>query len=163
MTRRDAAATQFPMTIYYDASCRMCNAEMRHLMLRNQAGKLIFIDASTADLSQAPADKATLMQAIHGVAADGQVYIGVYCLTRAYLAVGWAWVPQLAGLPLVAGALDQLYTVIARNRYRLPLAPMAWVLEQGLQCTVRRQARQAAARSAACASGSDACDMDRPR
>lgn len=97
MTRRDTAATQFPLTIYYDASCRMCNAEMRHLMLRNQAGKLIFIDASTADLSQAPADKAALMQAIHGVGADGQVYVGVDCLTRAYLGVGWAWVPRLAG------------------------------------------------------------------
>lgn len=163
MTRRDTAATQFPLTIYYDASCRMCNAEMRHLMLRNHAGKLIFIDASTADLSQAPADKAALMQAIHGVGADGQVYVGVDCLTRAYLGVGWAWVPRLAGLPLVADALDKLYPLLARNRYRLPLAPMAWVLEQGLQCTVRRQARQAAARSAACARGSDACDIDRPR
>jgi len=163
MSRRDTAATQFPLTIYYDASCRMCNAEMCHLMLRNQAGKLIFIDASSADLSHAPADKVALMQAIHGVGADGQVYIGVDCLTRAYLGVGWAWVPRLAGLPLVAGALDTLYPLLARNRYRLPLAPMAWVLEQGLQCTVRRQARQAAARSEACARGSDACDIDRPR
>ncbi|MCS4291904.1 putative DCC family thiol-disulfide oxidoreductase YuxK [Comamonas sp. BIGb0152] len=163
MPRRDTAATPFPLTIYYDASCRMCNAEMRHLMLRNHAGKLVFIDASTADLSQAPADKATLMQSIHGVGADGQVYIGVDCLTRAYLGVGWAWVPRLAGLPLVADALDKLYPMLARNRYRLPLAPIAWVLEQGLQCTVRRQAAQAAKRSAACARGSDACDLKQPR
>ena len=60
-------------------------------------------------------------------------------------------------------AANTLYPLLARNRYRLPLAPMAWVLEQGLQCTVRRQARQAAARSEACARGSDACDIDRPR
>ena len=148
--------TQFPLTIYYDASCRMCNAEMTNLMLRNDAGRLIFVDASSADLRDAPASKETLMHAIHGVAADGTVYIGVECLTRAYLGIGWTWVPKLVNLPGMAIAARKLYLWIARHRYRLPQAPIVWVFERAM----RRAAQRAAARSAACADGM--CDMDRP-
>lgn len=151
-------ATQFPMTIYYDASCRFCNAEMTNLMLRNEAGQLIFIDANSGDLSAAPAPYDELMRAIHGIGADGSVYTGVDCLTRAYLGIGWAWVPQLINLPLVAGAARKLYPVIARNRHRLPQGPVAWVFEMALRRAARHHARQAAARSSACANG--ACDID---
>ena len=149
----NASSTQFPLTIYYDASCRLCNAEMQNLMLRNDAGRLVFVDASSADLSGAPAPRAALMRTIHGVGADGTVYTGVECLTRAYLGIGWAWVPQLVNLPGVATAARLLYPVIARNRYRLPQGPIVWVFELGLRRAARRHAQQAAARSAGCADG----------
>ncbi|MEN5179665.1 thiol-disulfide oxidoreductase DCC family protein [Comamonas odontotermitis] len=152
-----SAPTQFPLTIYYDASCRMCNAEMTNLMLRNDAGRLIFVDASSADLRDAPATKDALMRAIHGVAADGRVYIGVDCLVRAYLGIGWAWVPNLVNLPGMATAARKLYPWIARNRYRLPQTPIVWVFERAM----RRAAQRAATRSAACAGGT--CDTDRPQ
>ena len=152
------SATHFPMTIYYDASCRFCNAEMTNLMLRNEAGQLIFIDANSGDLRNAPAPYDALMRAIHGVGADGTVYTGVDCLTRAYLGIGWAWVPQLINLPGLATAARKLYPVIARNRHRLPQAPVAWVFEMALRRAARHHAKQAAARSSACANGR--CDID---
>ena len=152
------SATHFPMTIYYDASCRFCNAEMTNLMLRNEAGKLIFIDANSGDLSKAPAPYDALMRAIHGVGADGTVYTGVDCLTRAYLGIGWAWVPQLINLPGLRHVAHALYPVVARHRHRLPQAPVAWVFEMALRRAAQHHARQAAARSAACANG--ACSID---
>ena len=158
MNQPASATTQFPLTIYYDASCRLCNAEMNNLMLRNQAGKLVFVDASSADLQTAPAPKAELMRAIHGVGADGTVYTGVDCLSRAYLGIGWAWVPQLINLPGIASVTRLLYPVFARNRYRLPQAPVVWIFEQAMRRAARRHAEQTAARSAACASGS--CELD---
>ncbi len=158
MNQPASATTQFPLTIYYDASCRLCNAEMNNLMLRNQAGKLVFVDASSADLQTAPAPKAELMRAIHGVGADGTVYTGVDCLSRAYLGIGWAWVPQLINLPGIASVTRLLYPVFARNRYRLPQAPVVWIFEQAMRRAARRHAEQAAARSAACANGK--CELD---
>ena len=143
MNQSASGYTQFPLTIYYDASCRLCNAEMNNLMLRNQAGRLVFVDASSADLQAAPAPRAELMRAIHGVGADG---------------IGWAWVPQLINLPGIAHATRLLYPVFARNRYRLPQAPVVWIFEQAMRRAARRHAEQTAARSAACASGS--CELD---
>ena len=153
-------ATRFPLTLYYDASCRFCNAEMTNLMLRNDHGRLIFIDANSGDLSAAPAPHAELMRAIHGVGADGTVYTGVDCLTRAYLGIGWAWVPQLINLPGLRHVAHALYPVVARHRHRLPQAPVAWVFEMALRRAAQHHARQAAARSAACANG--ACSTDAP-
>jgi predicted DCC family thiol-disulfide oxidoreductase YuxK len=40
--------TRYPLTIYYDASCRLCDGEMRNLMLRNTEGRMVFVDASAA-------------------------------------------------------------------------------------------------------------------
>lgn len=41
----------YPLTIYYDASCPLCHAEMHNLMLRNSQGLLQFVDASPVDFT----------------------------------------------------------------------------------------------------------------
>ncbi|KTT06843.1 DCC1-like thiol-disulfide oxidoreductase family protein, partial [Pseudacidovorax intermedius] len=44
----------YPLTLYYDASCPMCDAEMTHLRLRDEAGRLAFVDASAPGFDAPP-------------------------------------------------------------------------------------------------------------
>ena len=147
-------APHFPLTVYYDASCRFCNAEMRNLMLRNTQGRLRFVDCAAPGFAGGPAPREALMRAIHGVDAQGQVFVGVECLSRAYQGVGLPWVHHLAQLPLLRPALHRLYPIVARNRYRLPQWPIAWIFE----VAARRAAQQAARRAERCAPGR--CDVN---
>ena len=146
-------STQFPLTIYYDAGCRFCNAEMHNLMLRNTAGQLQFVDAAVPGFSGGPAPQAALMRAIHGVDASGQLFTGVECLTRAYQGVGMDWVRDTVNLPGLRQLAHGLYPWVARNRYRIPQWMVAWVFE----IAARRAARAAVARSQACQAGR--CDL----
>jgi predicted DCC family thiol-disulfide oxidoreductase YuxK len=84
----------YPLTIYYDASCQLCNGEMSNLMLRNTEGLLAFVDASPPGF-ESPVPGATqhdLMNMIHAVRADGEVVRGVAVFRLAYGAVGLGWV-----------------------------------------------------------------------
>jgi predicted DCC family thiol-disulfide oxidoreductase YuxK len=38
-----------PLTIYFDASCRLCNSEMQNVKLHDAGGNLILVDYSAAD------------------------------------------------------------------------------------------------------------------
>ncbi|MGE8317894.1 MAG: thiol-disulfide oxidoreductase DCC family protein [Comamonas sp.] len=146
--------TQFPLTVYYDAGCRFCNAEMTNLMLRNVQERLRFVNCAEPGFAGGPAPRDELMRAIHGVDAQGQVFIGVECLSRAYQGVGLPWVHSLVNLPVLRPLLQRLYPVVARNRYRLPQWPIALVFE----VAARRAAERAARRAERCAQGR--CDMD---
>lgn len=147
-------ATHFPLTVYYDAGCRFCNAEMTNLMLRNVQGRLRFVNCAEPGFSGGPAPQDELMRAIHGVDAQGQVFTGVECLSRAYQGVGLPWVHSLVNLPVVRPLARRLYPIVARNRYRLPQWPIAWIFE----VAARRAAVQAAHRAKQCAQGR--CDID---
>lgn len=143
------APIQFPLTLYYDASCRFCNAEMNNLMLRDTQHRLRFVNCAEPGFSGGPAPQKELMRAIHGVDARGQVVIGVECLTRAYEGIGWAWVHRFFSLPLIRPLAERSYAVIARNRYRLPQWPVAALFESG----ARRAAERAARNSERCREG----------
>lgn len=135
----------YPVTLYYDGSCRLCSGEIRNLMARNRAGRLAFVDCSPADFSGGPAPRAALMEAIHAVDAEGRVYTGIATFRVAYAAVGLPLVSGLLGLPGVSHAAARAYPVLVRHRHRLP----AWLIEPFFA----RAARRAAARSAACREG----------
>ena len=44
----------YPLTLYYESACPLCNAEMSNLMLRNTGGHLLFADVSAPDLPTCP-------------------------------------------------------------------------------------------------------------
>ena len=43
-------AATYPVTLYYDSACPLCDTEMHNLMLRNQAGQLRFEDVQAPRL-----------------------------------------------------------------------------------------------------------------
>jgi predicted DCC family thiol-disulfide oxidoreductase YuxK len=137
---------EFPMTLFYDGACRLCQTEMRSLQARDSRGLLLFVDISLADFRAFPAgtDRAVLMGQIHAQRADGTLLRGVAVFQVAYDAVGWTWVAQLLRWPGVRAFSERLYPFIAQHRYPLSRSPLLWLFELS---------RRAASRSAASASG----------
>ena len=140
----------YPLTLYYDGSCRLCSAEIHNLKARDAAGRLALVDCSPEDFAGGPAPREALMNAIHAVDAAGQVYVGIDTFRAAYAAAGLPWVRTMLGLPLLSGMARRAYPVLVRNRYRLP----GWLIGTLFE----RAARRAQRLSTACRNG--ACSLD---
>lgn len=140
----------YPITIYYDASCPLCMAEMGNLMLRNREANLVFVDVSaTPGASPLPGvPYADLMRLLHARTVDGGVIRGVPALRAAYEGVGLGWVTRATTWPVIDVLADALYPVVARHRQRIPRFVVRWLFEGAA-----RRAAQHAAASGSCSQG----------
>lgn len=138
------SGTAYPLTIYYDASCPLCEAEMQNLRQRDAHRHLRLIDASApgfeSPLPNVPVSE--LMRVIHARRADGQVVRGVEVFESAYRAAGLDTVVRALRWRWLRPLLDAAYPVLARNRQRLP----RWLPQRLFGSTVRRAAQRAARR-----------------
>lgn len=146
----------YPLTLYYESACALCNAEMSNLMLRNTQGLLVFADVSAPGFCALPegASMADLLHLIHARRADGQLVRGVEVFRLAYEAVGLSWVTTALRLPVLGKLAERLYPTLARNRHRIPRV-VASLLFEG---AIRRAAEKAAAQGMRCAPG-DSCRL----
>ena len=140
----------YPLTLYYDGSCRLCSAEIHHLKSRDAASRLALIDCSPDNFTGGPAPRQALMNAIHAVDAAGQLYVGIDTFRAAYAAAGLPWVRTMLCLPVLSGMARRAYPVLVRNRYRLP----GWLIGPLFE----RAARRAQRLTTACRNG--ACSLD---
>lgn len=135
-------ANLYPLTLYYDSACPLCDTEMHNLMLRNQAGQLRFEDVQAPGFAcPREVTREALLARMHARTAGGQWLSGVAAFEVAYAAVGMGWVMAPARVPLLRAGLDRLYPVVARNRYRVP----AWAVRLFFGKALRRAAERAAA------------------
>ncbi|ADU36058.1 thiol-disulfide oxidoreductase DCC family protein [Variovorax paradoxus] len=118
MTR--IAPAIYPLTVYYDATCPLCVAEMGAMHARDAAGRLNLVDCSPLGFSAGPAPREALMTAMHAVDASGRVLSGVAAIRACRAAVGMPAGGALLDLPIVGALADRAYALLARNRYRLP-------------------------------------------
>jgi len=115
------AGQVYPLTLYYDSHCPLCLAEMQNLMLRNEQGKLIFVDIHAADfIPPTGHSQKRLLERIHAKQADGQIIHSLEALRRAYEAVGLGCVTGFTRWPLLGRLLDGFYPIFARHRHRIP-------------------------------------------
>jgi predicted DCC family thiol-disulfide oxidoreductase YuxK len=144
----------YPLTIYYESACPLCNAEMTNLMLRNTDQLLEFADISAPGFDALP-DGTTLqamLEIIHARRADGVVIRGVEVFRLAYDAVGLSRVAGALRLPVLGWAADRSYPWVARNRHRFPRALIRLLFEG--------ETRRAAERAAGTRCTSAACARD---
>lgn len=135
--------TTYPVTLFYDSACPLCDTEMHNLMLRNQPGQLRFEDVQPPGFACPDGvTREALLTRMHALTADGQWLSGVPAFEVAYAAVGLGWVMAPARIPLLRAAMDALYPVVARNRYRAS----AWLVRMFFGKALRRAAQRAAAR-----------------
>lgn len=142
----------YPLTLYFDGACPICNGEMRNLMLRNTAGLLRFVDIAEPGFSDCPAgtDRQALMAMLHGVRADGRLSTGSEVLRLAYRGVALDWVARVTELPGLRFLFDRAYPVVARYRYLVPKRVAHLVLETALRRAAERRAGASACRDGAC-------------
>ena len=135
-------ACDYPLKIFYDASCPVCALEMDQLRARDAAGRLELVDMSAPGFDAACHGfaHADLDAAIHAVRPDGTIVRGMPVLRLAYAAAGLGWLVRPTGFGPLRPAFDAAYRVFARNRKAISraLAPAIAALR-----TRRRRGRAA--------------------
>jgi predicted DCC family thiol-disulfide oxidoreductase YuxK len=134
--------TIYPLTLFYESACPLCNAEMSNLMLRDTQGHLRFADVSASDFTDVPAGATMqdLLDLIHARTADGRVLKGVEVFRLAYEAVGLGWVSSAMRMPVLRPLADWAYPVLARNRHRIPRGPVRLLFEGAVRRAAERSA-----------------------
>ena len=137
--------TTYPLTIYYESECPMCDAEMTNLRLRDSRGLLRFVDVCATDFEGPPpgATREDLLEAIHGRTANGTVIRGMEVFRLAYSAIGLGAWAGITRWPLLRPLCDRLYRALARRRHRVPRV----LVRLALETVVRRAAERAAQRA----------------
>ncbi|MES2949946.1 MAG: DUF393 domain-containing protein [Pseudomonadota bacterium] len=126
MTAEKTSNANYPLTLFFDGACAVCNLEMDNLKARNTAGLLRFVDISTASFDPAPLGVSlqALNGLLHAQRPDGSLVMGVEVFRLAYGAVGLGHWAAPTDWALVKPWVDQAYAVFARNRYGLSRAAM---------------------------------------
>jgi predicted DCC family thiol-disulfide oxidoreductase YuxK len=134
----------YPLTIYYESACTLCNAEMTNLKLRNIDGALAFVDVSDPAFTALPpgTTREDLLELIHATKADGTVIRGVEVFRLAYAAAGLPWVRDLLDLPVLGRLAERAYPWVARNRHRFPRVIVHALFETGARRAAARAARR---------------------
>lgn len=141
----DSEPGTYPMTIYYDASCPLCNAEINNLQRRSTDGRLAFVDISAPGFASQPpgVTLAQMMALIHARKADGSIIQGMEVFRLAYGAAGIGWVAGALDLPVIGTLAERLYPWIARHRQRFPRFLVRWLFDRPVQRAAEKSAAQA--------------------
>ena len=108
------------LTVYFDASCPLCRAEIAQYRGSDRGGALCFVDVS--EHAAALPDGLTQQQAMarfHVRAADGTLHSGAAAFVEVWRRLpGWRWAARVASLPGVTAVLEYGY------RRFLPVRPL---------------------------------------
>ena len=107
------------LTVYFDGSCPLCQAEVRHYRGKDQAGALGFLEVSAAAaVTPQGITRRQTMERFHGRAADGRVLSGAAAFVEVWSRIThWRWAARVASLPAALTALELGY------RMFLPVRP----------------------------------------
>jgi predicted DCC family thiol-disulfide oxidoreductase YuxK len=126
----------YPLTIYYDASCPLCAAEMHTIKETDFENKLILVDCSADSFNEpafCPSTKAVMMERIHAIDAAGQWIKGVDVFEAAYAAAGFQKLSRFWGSKTLKPILTRAYPLIADNRHWLSKTPVPYILNKILR------------------------------
>ena len=112
----------YPLTLYYESACPLCNAEITNLKSRDTAELLRFTDICAPGFVP-PLDNITqqdLLGTMHAQRADGVIVKGVEALGLAYSATGSSRFGALIRWPVIGAIAARAYQLLARIRHRIP-------------------------------------------
>ena len=115
---------QYPITLYYDASCPLCAAEMSAIARADTEGRLRLVDCSAPGFADRDCERdgvavAALMWRLHARDAAGQWRIGVPAFALAYETIGVRGLAAFWTDERWAPALRRLYGWVADHRQGL--------------------------------------------
>jgi predicted DCC family thiol-disulfide oxidoreductase YuxK len=148
----------WPLRIYYDARCPLCERELGALSRNDVHARLVLVDCSGADFEDADATRAGLgaalmMRRIHARDADGRWLVGIDVFEAAYRAVGLERIARAWGHPVLRPLWRRHYPWVADHRMRLSRLgldrPLGWLVER----IARRAAARACTPGVACVEG----------
>ncbi len=145
---------QFPLTVYFDASCSLCNSEMQAIKIHDSARHLNLVDCSAADFDDSVfrADGVTredMMACLHVRDSGGSWIKGVAAFELLYRSVGMSALAQLWGSRLTRPTMELVYPWVARHRRLLSWSGMPLLFNMLGKCAARRAHK----RSRSCSTG----------
>ncbi len=148
------ATVQYPMTIYYDASCPLCTREVTILKRYDQADQIRLIDCSPTDFAAVEGyGRTAMMRLIHSRDAAGQWLVGAPVFAAAYRASGFASIASLWGNSRLQPFWRVVYPWIADNRMLLSKLGATSVITWVLHRLHARAVKKALAASKGCHDG----------
>lgn len=114
----------YPLTIYFDASCRLCDSEMQNIKLHDADNQLILIDCSAPEFDDTPfhsegITRHKMMNRLHMHDANGHWWTGVDAFEMIYRTVGMFSISKLWGSKFTKPLTLKLYPWVVKNRYTL--------------------------------------------
>lgn len=116
--------------LYFDGSCQLCRAEIRHYRGVDLTGALGFVDVSSPDPPLPDSlTRQQVMKRFHVSDRNGKILSGAEAFVEVWSRLpAWRWAARAAMLPGVMRALEAGYTLF------LPIRPFI----SGLFSTIQR-------------------------
>jgi predicted DCC family thiol-disulfide oxidoreductase YuxK len=113
---------QYPLTIYFDASCKLCNNEIQTVKLHDKESSLILIDCSATDFDDMPFQtqgitREAMMECLHVHDSQGTWFKGVESFELIYRTVGLNAIANFWGGKYTRPLAEIMYPFIARHRH----------------------------------------------
>jgi predicted DCC family thiol-disulfide oxidoreductase YuxK len=109
------------LTLFYDAACPLCQAEILFLSRRNQAGLLDFVDINSEHFDSAKigisCDQA--LAAMYGQYDNGVLIQGVTVFSEAYRRADLPFLAWIFSRKSLQGTLQVAYRFFAKNRHAI--------------------------------------------
>lgn len=142
------------LTIYFDASCRLCSSEMHNIKLHDTHDHLTLVDCSSTVFDDTPyklegIDQQAMMNCLHARNERGEWIKGVEAFELIYRTVGMASIANLWGHPLTRPLAERIYPWIVRHRQTLSRLGVHTIFN----VWSRHAARQAHKKSRQCIAG----------
>jgi len=134
-------SVQYPLTIYYDASCPMCREEMDLIKSKDTHNQIILADCSAAGFetpASCPATREAMMDRIHAVDASGKWLKSTDVFAVAYATIGADKIAKFWGSKLLQPLFKVVYPMVADNRKWLSKTPFAAIVSWLLQRLLNR-------------------------
>ena len=148
----------YPITIYFDGSCKLCSSEINNLVARDKKGAILLVDCSPVDFDDRglPASRETMMNMIHARDATGVWMCGIDVFIAAYRAANLGIVSRILAHRWVKPLAARGYPWVVRNRH--------WISKLGVHhlmtwLTPTLSADEANARAKAALANSQMCAL----
>lgn len=138
---------QYPLTVYFDASCGLCNSEMQAIKIHDDQKRLILDDCSESSFDDSPfrgqgITREAMMACLHVRDARGDWVKGVAAFELLYRSVGMTGFARLWGGRYTRPLMERVYPWVARHRRLLSWTGMSALFNLLGKCKAKRAYRQ---------------------
>lgn len=145
---------QYPLTVYFDASCSLCNSEMQNIKIHDTAQRLNLVDCSATSFDDVPfrdegITREAMLKVLHVRNNQGAWVKGVSAFELLYRTADMPILANLWGGKFTRPLAERIYPWVARHRQAISWTGMPTLFKLWVKC----EARRANKRSQSCSQG----------
>ena len=111
------------LEVWIDGDCAVCRRSERWCAAQDPHGRLSFVDLHAPGREDLPGSPEAMIETVHVRHPSGTVSTG-FDAWRSILSEldSWRWLARLAGLPVIKQLGPVIYSILAKNRHRIPIS-----------------------------------------